>query len=182
MKFLCSNCGTSTSSEFSLQSGGYWNKYKREGPWGCPSCRNSLPKKCQQCGSVGDSKTIAQDTCFKCVNAIEAQGKFCSVHPEAHAVSLCNSCRAPVCLHCLRHDDICEPCNQKEKERWAQEEARKRVQKAAEEQARREEFEAREKERERRRLAGLCERCGKPLGFVRRKLMRKTSHSGCQIG
>lgn len=68
MIFACPKCGRVTSSSLSMESGGYWNKYNRGGPWGCVSCGQLLTVRCQEpmCGAVGTPETIPNGYCDQC--------------------------------------------------------------------------------------------------------------------
>jgi hypothetical protein len=84
MRFECPNCGTITSSSLSLESGGYWQKYNRSGPWGCPSCKERLNLKCNECGAVGNSKTIRGGKCPKCGVISEKEEKHTYEKRQKH--------------------------------------------------------------------------------------------------
>jgi hypothetical protein len=66
--FECPACGRVTSSSFSMETGGYWRKYSRRGPWGCVSCGLRLDVTCQEpmCGAVGTALTIPNGYCRSC--------------------------------------------------------------------------------------------------------------------
>jgi len=69
MRFECPICGPITSSTYSLDNGPYWKKYKREGPWGCPSCKTLLDVKCPnypRCECVGTRDTFKNNACPRC--------------------------------------------------------------------------------------------------------------------
>lgn len=106
MVFECPNCGRCTSSSLSLDTGGYWTKYSRGGPWGCVSCKTRLDIRCQSCGAVGTTQTIPNGYCKSC-QVVECANCRCEVERQYLIGTLCPPCsRLDVqceCPNCGEH-------------------------------------------------------------------------------
>ena len=168
MRFACPKCGRITSSSLSLETGGYWNRYSRSGPWGCVSCRTALPLKCE-CGCVGTAATILNGKCPMCRARTEADGKKCVLHPDVAAKIVCPKCGRPACDDCFfGWTSVCRVCEGRDIPEWFR----------VKEEERRLCRESQERTMESRRRKKRCEMCGEPLGFVDR-LFRRFRHAKC---